>query len=168
MVVCGKPLHPTHASLFSDAKGLNDMLTAQTVSVSINKPFDEVYEFAHQPANFALWADGMGEDLRAGMGGIWLAETSNGPAEIQFTPRNDHGVLDHTLRLSTGRIYVPLRVVKNGDGCEVMLTVFRLEQMSDAAFNSDLDAVTRDLNKLKSLLEDGDDSVVRVDFTRGK
>jgi hypothetical protein len=144
------------------------MQRAQTLSVSINKPFDEVYEFAHQPANFALWAEGLGEDLRAGMGGIWLAETANGPAEIQFTPRNDQGVLDHTLRLRTGRIYVPLRVVKNGDGCEVMLTVFRPDQISDAQFHSDLDAVARDLNRLKGLLEDDSDSVVHVDFTKGK
>jgi hypothetical protein len=120
------------------------MLSAQTLSVSINKPFDEVYQFASQPQNFALWAEGLGSDLRVGMGGIWLAETPAGPAEIQFTPRNDYGVLDHTVRLPAVRIHVPLRVVRNGEGCEVMLTVFRLEHMSDAEFNSDLTAVTRD------------------------
>jgi hypothetical protein len=145
------------------------MLTAQTVSVSINRPFDEAYEFAHQPANFALWADGMGEDLRPGMGGIWLAETSEGPAEITFTPRNEHGVLDHTVRLPHARIYVPLRIVKNGDGCEVMLTVFRQAQMSDTQFDGDLGAVMRDLATLKSLLEvDVGESVVHVDFNAKK
>jgi hypothetical protein len=145
------------------------MLTAQTVSVSINRPFDEAYEFAHQPANFALWAEGMGEDLRPGMGGIWLAETSQGPAEITFTPRNEHGVLDHTVRLAQGRIYVPLRIVQNGHGCEVMLTVFRQEQMSDLQFNNDLDAVARDLATLKGLLEAQlDESVVHVDFNAKK
>lgn len=140
------------------------MLTAQTLSISIDRPLREVYEFAHQPANFALWAAGMGSDLRPGMGGIWLAETPEGPAEISFSPKNEFGVLDHHVRLLSARIYVPLRIVANGEGCEVMLTVFRQEQMSDAQFQSDLDAVTRDLNKLKSLLVDGDDSVVRVDF----
>lgn len=141
------------------------MLTAQTVSVSINRPFEEAYEFAHQPANFALWAEGMGADLRPGMGGIWLAETPQGAAEITFTPRNEHGVLDHTVRLPQGRVYVPLRIVKNEGGCEVMLTVFRQEQMSDMQFNSDLDAVTRDLATLKSLLEvQPGESVVHVDF----
>ena len=145
------------------------MQSAHTVSVSINKPFADVYEFAHQPANFALWAQGMGEDLRAGMGGIWLAETPNGPAEVHFTPHNEYGVLDHTLRLRTGRIYVPMRLVKNDDGCELMLTVFRNDQMSDAQFSSDLDAVARDLNRLKSLLEDeGSNSVLRVDFSKGR
>jgi hypothetical protein len=141
------------------------MLTAQTVSVSINRPFEEAYEFAHQPANFSLWAVGMGADLRPGMGGIWLAETPQGAAEITFTPRNEHGVLDHTVRLPQGRVYVPLRIVKNEGGCEVMLTVFRQEQMSDMQFNSDLDAVTRDLATLKSLLEvQPGESVVHVDF----
>jgi hypothetical protein len=145
------------------------MLSAQTVSVSINRPLADVYEFAHLPANFALWAEGMGEDLRAGMGGIWLVETAYGPAEVHFTPRNEHGVLDHTLRLSAGLIYVPMRVVKNDDGCEVMLTLFRRDQVSDAEFASDLAAVARDLSRLKSLLEDdGSGSVVRVDFARGR
>ena len=145
------------------------MQSAQTVSVSINMPFADVYEFAHQPANYPLWAEGLGEDLRPGMGGIWLVETSYGPAEVHFTPRNEHGVLDHTLRLSTGCIYVPMRAVNNGDGCELMLTVFRRDGMSDAEFASDLAAVARDLNRLKSLLEDdGSSSVVRVDFAKGR
>jgi len=146
------------------------MLTAQTLSVSIDRPFDEVYDFAHQPANFGLWAAGMGENLRPGMGGIWLAETPMGPAEITFSPRNEFGVLDHQVRLPAARIHVPLRIVANGDGCEVMLTVFRQEQMSDAQFQSDLDAVSRDLNKLKRLMleDDGNSSVVRVNFQKPK
>lgn len=141
------------------------MLSSQTLSVSINRPFGDVYEFAAQPGNFALWADGMGQNLRVGMGGIWLADTPVGPAEITFSPRNDYGVLDHTVRLLSGRVFVPLRVVQNGEGSEVMLTVFRQAGMSDEDFRKDLAAVRRDLAKLKALLEkDTGDPIVRVDF----
>ena len=142
------------------------MLSSETLSVSINRPFGEVYEFAAQPGNFAAWAEGMGSNLRVGMGGIWLADTPSGPAEITFSPRNEFGVLDHTVRLLSGRVFVPLRVVRNGEGSEVMLTVFRQAGMSDEDFRQDLAAVRRDLAKLKAILEkDADGPVVRVDFS---
>jgi hypothetical protein len=48
-------------------------------------------------------------------------------------------------------VYVPLRVVANGDGSE--LTLFRQPQMSDDKFEADTEWVQRDLATLKQLLE---------------
>lgn len=50
-----------------------------------------------------------------------------------FSSPNGYGILDHTVYLLTGLVYVPLRVVKNGIGCDVMLTRPG-EEVSDAAF----------------------------------
>jgi hypothetical protein len=51
-------------------------------------------------------------------------------------------------------IYVPLRVVANGDaGSEVLLTLFRRPGMSDEKFAADAEWVLSDLRKLKALLE---------------
>ena len=47
---------------------------------------------------------------------------------------------------------MPLRVVANGDGAEVTLTLFRAPGMDDATFARDQGMVEKDLAKLKKLL----------------
>jgi hypothetical protein len=46
-----------------------------------------------------------------------------------------------------------MRLVSNGDGCELLFTLFREPGMTDEHYNSDADFVQRDLNGLKALLE---------------
>lgn len=48
---------------------------------------------------------------------------------------------------------VPLRVVGNGTGAEVLLTLFRQPGLSQARFRADQDWVRRDLAALKHLAE---------------
>ena len=50
-------------------------------------------------------------------------------------------------------IYVPLRVVRNGAGTTVSLTLFQLPGMDDAQFEADAEWVQRDLVKLKTVVE---------------
>ena len=51
------------------------------------------------------------------------------------------------------QIYIPMRVISNGIGSEVLFTLFRLSDTSDEKFAEDAEWVKRDLNALKSLLE---------------
>jgi hypothetical protein len=89
-----------------------------------------------------------------GDAGDWIGTGPDGEIRVRFTPRNDHGVVDHWVTLPDGQVIsVPLRVVANDGGSEVTLTLFRLPQMSDAIFARDADWVRRDLAKLKEVLE---------------
>jgi hypothetical protein len=128
-------------------------LEARTVSTAIRRDWREVYDFAHRPENFPRWASGVAKSLhREGDG--WVAEAPEAPVRIRFTPRNDLGVLDHHVILASGvEIYIPLRVIANGTGAEMMLTLFRLPDMNDAVFARDAEWVARDLAALKALLE---------------
>ena len=73
---------------------------------------------------------------------------------MRFSPKNDYGVLDHWVTLPDGtELSMPLRVVANGDGAEVTLTLFRAPGMDDATFERDQGMVEKDLAKLKALLE---------------
>jgi hypothetical protein len=49
----------------------------------------------------------------------------------------------------------PMGKVANGDGSEVIFSLFQRPEMSDEAFAADAAAVTRDLTTLKQLLERG-------------
>jgi hypothetical protein len=126
---------------------------SRTVSVGIRCPFDRAYAFLAEPANFPRWASGLGGSL-ARSGDDWVAETPEGPVRVRFTPPNEYGVLDHAVYPKPGvEVRVPMRVVPNGDGCEVGLTLFRLPGISDEKFEGDAAWVARDLAALKALLE---------------
>ncbi|MBX6374836.1 MAG: SRPBCC family protein [Acetobacteraceae bacterium] len=124
------------------------------LSTGISRPFAEVYAFLAEPENFPKWASGLGHSFRHLDGMEWLAETPMGPMRVRFSERNPYGVLDHTLLPEDGEpMHNPMRVVANGDGSEVVFTLFRRPGMSDADFARDADWVLRDLQALKALLE---------------
>jgi hypothetical protein len=126
---------------------------ARKLSVSIQRSAAEAYEFLALPENFPRWASGLGASLRRA-GADWIAETAEGPATVRFTERNSRGVLDHSVQLPRGgSVYVPLRVVESGNGCELVLTLFRLPGMSDEKFAADAAWVMRDLQAAKRILE---------------
>jgi hypothetical protein len=83
-----------------------------------------------------------------------VANTPEGAIRVRFTPRNENGILDHHVTLANGiEVYVPMRVVANGSGSEVIFTLFRTPGMSDEDLTRDIEWVTKDLGTLKTLLE---------------
>jgi hypothetical protein len=130
-------------------------LAARQLSISIEVPFDRAYAYARQPAHFADWAAGLADTLRHTERG-WVADTPQGEAAVEFSQDNAFGVLDHRVRLpGQPEILIPLRMIANGDGTEVLFTLFRQPQMDDAAFEHDAGLVMRDLESLKRKLEQG-------------
>jgi hypothetical protein len=135
------------------------MTTYETrnISVSIARDWREVAAFLAQPANYPLWASGLASGLQEA-GEEWIADGGpSGRIRIRFSPLNPFGVADHTVFLEDGaEVYVPLRAIRNGDGCEVIFTLFRVPGMSAEQFRSDAEWVERDLQKLKDVLEKAD------------
>lgn len=82
---------------------------------------------------------------------IWTAQQDGvGLVTIDFTPPNAFGILDHRVTLPDGNeIYVPIRAMANGDGTEVVFTLFRQPEMDDARWRRDEEWVRKDLEKLK-------------------
>ena len=123
------------------------------LSISINRSVEEAYNFLCVPENFPRWASGLGKSLKR-VDGEWIAETPDGPVNVRFTERNEFGILDHWVSPKPGlQIYIPLRVIANGSGCELLFTLFRLPGVTDEQFATDADWVMRDLTTLKNLLE---------------
>ena len=126
---------------------------SRTISIRINRPADMVYDFMSVPENLPKWASGLGKSLTK-TDGEWITETLQGPMKVRFTEWNSFGVLDHYVIPESGlEIYIPMRVISNGTGSELIFTLFRLSDMSDEKFAEDAEWVKRDLNALKNLLE---------------
>src|SRR5262245_718611 len=105
--------------------------------MTIERAPQEVYDFVCEAKNLPQWASGL-----------------NAAVKVRFVERNKYGVLDHYVSVGAGReVYMPMRVFPNGDGAEVLLTVFRQPGVSDEKFAEDTLWVRRDLEALKALLE---------------
>jgi len=129
------------------------MLESRTISISINRNRKEVYEAVWRPEDFPKWASGLSRSSLTRDGELWKAEGPEGSVRIRFTGHNAFGVMDHYVYVDNApEIYVPLRIIQNGDGAEVLLTLFRQMGMSDSKFAADAEWVERDLLALRALV----------------
>jgi hypothetical protein len=134
-------------------KGTAVVMKARTLTVSINREPGAVYAFASNLEHLPKWATAFARSIKRS-GGEWVIETEQGPVKVRMAPKNDMGVLDHYVSPAPGvEVYVPMRVVANGPGSEVIFTIFQYPDMSDEQFNRDIGLVERDLNSLKRVLE---------------
>jgi hypothetical protein len=109
-------------------------LPAQHFSVSIQRSADDVYAFVSNPLNLPQWA--------------------LGKVTLKFAEPNMFGVADHAVTLASGQTFQnPMRAIPNGDGCELMFTLFRQPEMSDADYEKDAETILKDLLKVKEILE---------------
>jgi hypothetical protein len=128
---------------------------AHNINVTIERPLSEVYDFLSKPENFPRWASGLATSIQR-EDDHWVADTAEGQVEIGFSARNDLGVLDHLVTMPSGvEVYIPMRVVANGEGSEVIFTLFQTPGMTDEILERDIRWVTGDLATLKDLLEGG-------------
>ena len=131
------------------------LLKSRTLSVSINRKPKIIYEFVLNLDNLPRWAKMFCRSIKL-LNGEWIAKTPQGQAKVRITERNDLGILDHYVRLlsSPDEVFVPMRVVQNGDGSEVIFTVFQLVGMSEEKYAEDIRMVEQDLQNLKNIVEE--------------
>ncbi|MCI2237981.1 SRPBCC family protein [Paenibacillus sp. TRM 82003] len=126
---------------------------SQHLSVHVDRPAGQVYAFARDPANLTRWSSGVGTSV-VHEDGEWFVLAPQGRARIRFAPLNEFGVLDHDVLTPSGEeVHVPLRVIADGDGCEVVFTLRRSPGTSDADLERDAALVTEDLARLKRVVE---------------
>lgn len=129
-------------------------LEATTVTVTIDRPPEEVYSFVTDVTNLPRWS--FFEEAAADADG-WRVSTPGGESRLRLSPPNRFGVLDHHVTTPAGsEIYIPMRVVPNAGGSEVMFTAYRMPGMPDEVYAADVAQVEADLAELKRILESGD------------
>lgn len=130
---------------------MTDLLESRTLNVSIACPPERVYEFVRDASNLPRWSffRSVARDADG-----WILGTAEGPVRLRYVERNPHGVLDHRVTLGSGvEVYVPMRVIANGGGSEVLFTLFRGLDTTDEAFAADARQVEADLALLAEVLE---------------
>ncbi len=130
------------------------MMKSKTMSTFIKSDPKTVYDFVSNLENLPRWASSTFPAIEE-VNGEWVVDTPNGRNKVMITERNNFGILDHHVKLTSGvEVYVPMRVIKNGDDSEVLLTVFQAPEMTDDGYAKDIQTVEKDLNHLKTLIEE--------------
>ncbi len=131
------------------------MLNSVIVTVSIARPFAEVYSFCAEPMNFGRW-NLLPDTLIAPLGGYeYLVDLPQGRRVMRFMPLNQFGILDYQVYeqgQSDGPTR-PLRLVPNGDGADLQMTWFQQPGVFDEQFVSEVEWLRSDLLRLKTYLE---------------
>lgn len=126
------------------------------ISVTIRQDPIRVAAFAGDPQNLPRWAGGLAAGIK-NVAGRWLTDSPMGTVEVRFTGDICHGVLDHDVIFADGQVvHNPLRVLRNGDGSEVVFTLYKLNHMSAQDFEQGAALVLEDLQRLRQILENGD------------
>ena len=129
------------------------MMRSRTITVGIACGAGWAYDYLRDPRNLPAWAPGLCTSIER-VGDEWIAATAQGPVAVRFVERNPFGVLDHHVRVSPGVEFLnPMRVVPNGDGCELMFTLFQAPDVTDEQFEADAALVTADLHRARTILE---------------
>jgi uncharacterized protein YndB with AHSA1/START domain len=98
--------------------------SSRTLSISIDCQPAKVYEFVSNPANLPKWANAFCKSVTKS-NDDWIMETARGSMKVRFVKSNDFRVLDHYVNPAPEiEVYVPMRVLPNGSGSEVIFTLF--------------------------------------------
>ncbi|GEM_PF-2235150 len=126
---------------------------SRTLTVTIACTPTKVYGFVSNLANLPKWAKTFAKSVRKSKG-AWKIETPQGPAGIRMAKKNTFGILDHHVEpKGAPELLVPMRVVPNARGSEVIFTLFQMPGMSEENFERDIHMVEKDLQSLKEALE---------------
>jgi uncharacterized protein YndB with AHSA1/START domain len=130
------------------------MFPAEHIHVCVAKPPADVYLYASNPENLPQWATGLSGSSIKREGETWVCESPMGRVKIKFAPRNELGVMDPEVTLSNGQTFhKPFRVLKNGEGSELVFTLYRQPAMTDKDYATDKATIEKDLALLKERLE---------------
>jgi hypothetical protein len=139
--------------MYQQKGGTMTTFRAKHISVSINKPAGQVYDFVSDPENLPKWASGLSSSVKKSGDG-WIAESPMGDVKVEFAAKNNFGILDHEVTLPSGeKVLNPMRVFPNGNGSELVFTVFQLPGRADEEYLEDTQMVAHDLKTLKEIME---------------
>lgn len=132
---------------------MNKIARSATKSADIAAPPDKVYAFLADPMNWAQYAVVNLRSVSPGRDGWFKAVTKFGEGELKINGVKELGLFDHVWKDPQATWKVYSRVVPNGDGSTVTMTLFQPPVMSDEQFDHAMKEMDVEMAKLKEILE---------------
>ncbi len=122
-------------------------------SADIQATPEKVYAFLADPLNWPQYAVVNLRSVSPGQNGWFKAVTKFGEGELRVNGVKEFGLFDHVWKDMQATWQVYGRVVPNGDGSTVMMTLFKPPVMSDELFDHSMKEMDVEMAKLKEILE---------------
>lgn len=122
-------------------------------SIDIEAMPAKVYAFLADVSNWPEYAVVNLRSVSPGRDGWFKVVTKFGEGEIKVNGVKEYGILDHVWRDPQASWQVFARVVSNGEGSTVMMTLFQPPVMTDQQFNDAMKEMDTEMAKLKEILE---------------
>ena len=123
---------------------------AQTTSVSIAAPWDVVWSFVSDPRQLPRWAPGFAREIEAD-GEHWVVRNDAGDVPVRIAIDASAGTVDFLARDRERGSYT--RLVRNGDGCEYLFTLFLDPDPSPAAAEEQRAIIVAELETVRQICE---------------
>ena len=128
--------------------------TTKTLTVTIDAPFEQVAKDLAKPASHAEWGREFfrGPATAAENGSVMVeSPVMGGPVRFRVEADEARGIFD--LYLAPGDAPygppLPVRLIGNGDGVDVLWTLARPAQQPDEVWEAGLASMSRELQGLK-------------------
>ena len=133
-------------------------LTTATVRITIDAPLEQVAADLADPSRQTSWAtEFFAGPAQPADDGSWIVAVPRmgGDARLKVEADIPSGHIDMYLA-PLGVPYgppLPIRIVPNGDGCDVLFTLARFPDQDDHAWQSGLDSMQRELENLRAMYQ---------------
>ena len=129
----------------------------ETIVVAIQRDYDKAYALLADPRNYPRWSpvpDALFQPIDNDRRN-WLVDLPRGRRVLRFTPLNDFGVLDYSVYLEDGTYETTssVRLVPNEDGCVLVVSFFKRDELSDEEFESEVRWAENDFKAIASAIE---------------
>ena len=132
---------------------MNKIARSVIKSTDIQAPPEKVLAFVIDPKNWPQYAVVNLRSVSPGQGGWFNVVTKFGKGELKVNGVKELGLFDHIWKDPQATWQVYSRVVPNGDGSTVMMTLFKPPAMSDEQFDRSMEEMDIEMAKLKEILE---------------
>ncbi|MCH2318051.1 MAG: hypothetical protein MK524_17045 [SAR202 cluster bacterium] len=128
--------------------------TTKTIAVTIDAPFDKVAPDLAEPFTHLEWgaeffAGPVGQESSGGL----IVHVSAMGGDVQYRVETDleHGIFDVFIAPLDGHFGPPLpvRLLRNGDGVDVLWTLIRFTGMPNESWEQGIAAMEMELHQLK-------------------
>ncbi len=128
--------------------------TTKTIAVTIDAPFDKVAPDLAEPFTHLEWgAEFFAGPVRQDSGGGLIVRVPAMGRDVQYRVETDlkHGIFDVVIAPLDGHFGPPLpvRLLRNGDGVDVLWKLIRLPEIPDEGWEQGIAAMDRELQRLK-------------------
>lgn len=132
---------------------MKKLLRSDTRSIYIDCDAHKVFKFTSNLENLPKWGSSVCKTVKKTDSG-YMCESPMGEKKIRTVTDGKLGVIDQYLSLSrSDELMMPIRVIPNGSGAEVLCTMFQHSDLSDEKYEEQLSSMQMELDRLKDLME---------------